>query len=61
MLSDNDEYKKMGQDLSLGQLYDVQNEMKIYTGWAYSFITTRVTIAMAINYDCNMFKGKDWS
>jgi hypothetical protein len=48
MLSNNDEYKKMGQDLSFGQLYDVQNEMKIYTGWAHSFITTRVTIAMAI-------------
>jgi hypothetical protein len=40
----NAEYKKMGQDVSLGQLYDVQNENKYpiqSTGWAYSFITTQ--------------------
>jgi hypothetical protein len=28
MLCNNDEYKKMGQDLSLGQLYDVHNKIK---------------------------------
>ncbi len=31
MLFNNAEYKKMSQDLSLGKLYDVQNEIKIYT------------------------------
>jgi hypothetical protein len=29
MLRNNAEYKKMGQELSLGQLYDVHNEIKI--------------------------------
>jgi len=28
MLCNNDEYKKMGQDLSLGQLYDIYNKIK---------------------------------
>ncbi len=30
MLCNNAEYKKMGQDLSQGQLYDVHNKIKIY-------------------------------
>jgi hypothetical protein len=29
MLCNNAEYKKMGQDMSLGQLYNVQNEINI--------------------------------
>jgi hypothetical protein len=43
MLCNNIEYKNMGQDGSLGQLYDVQIEIKIFykqPGWAYSFSTT---------------------
>jgi hypothetical protein len=31
MLCTNAEYEEMDQDLSLGQLYDVHNETKIYT------------------------------
>jgi hypothetical protein len=31
MLCNNAEYKNMAQDPSLGQLYDVQNEIKTYT------------------------------
>jgi hypothetical protein len=31
MRCNNAEYKKMGQDLSLGQLYDVHKEIKPYT------------------------------
>jgi hypothetical protein len=44
MLCSNAEYKKMGQDVSLGQLYDVQSENKYpiqSTGWAHSLITTQ--------------------
>jgi hypothetical protein len=46
ILCNNDEYKRMGQDLSLGQLYNVQNKIKIstVTGWAYSFISTMIAI-----------------
>ncbi len=42
----NAEYKRMDQDLSLGQLYDVHNQIQISTsnGWAYSFITTILVI-----------------
>jgi hypothetical protein len=29
MLCNNAEYKKMGQDMSLGQLYNVQNKINI--------------------------------
>ncbi len=29
MLSNNAEYKRMDQDMSLGQLYDVQNKINI--------------------------------
>ncbi len=29
LLFNNAEYKKIGQDLSLGQLYKIQNEIKI--------------------------------
>jgi hypothetical protein len=35
MLCNNAEYKKMGQDLSLGQLYNVQNKIKIYAKHIY--------------------------
>jgi hypothetical protein len=39
MLCNNAEHKKMGQDPSLGQLYDVHNERKIYTKhWLGLFI-----------------------
>ncbi len=39
MLCNNAEYKKMGEYLSLGQLYDVCNEIKIYTKhWLGLFI-----------------------
>ena len=31
MLCNNAEYKKMGQEMSLGQLYNVHNKIKIYT------------------------------
>jgi len=42
MICNIDEYKKMVQDLSLGQLYGVHNKIKISTsnGQVYSFITT---------------------
>ncbi len=43
MLCNYAEYKKMDQDMSIGQLYDVQNWIKILykqSGWAYSFPTT---------------------
>jgi hypothetical protein len=35
MLCNNDEYKKINQGMSLGQLYDVQNEINILykAGW----------------------------
>ncbi len=42
-LCNNAEYKKMGHDVILGQMYDVQNEIKYpiqSTGWAYSFSMT---------------------
>ncbi len=39
MLCNKAEYMRMGQDLSLGQLYDVQNEINIYTKhWLGLFI-----------------------
>ncbi len=39
MLCNNAEHKKMGEDLSLGQLYDACNKIKIYTKhWLGSFI-----------------------
>jgi hypothetical protein len=47
MLCNNVEYKKMGQEMSLGQLYNVHNKIKISlqsTGWAYSFIKTLVLL-----------------
>ncbi len=52
MLCNNAEYKKMGQDLSLGQLYDVHNEKRSIpsTGWAYSFITTLYWLFRAIQH-----------
>jgi hypothetical protein len=43
MLCNNVEYKNMDQDKSLGQLYNIQIEIKILykqSGWAYSFYTT---------------------
>jgi hypothetical protein len=44
MLCNNDEYKMMDQDMSIGQLYDLRNEINILisTGWAYSFIMTQL-------------------
>ncbi len=46
MLCNDAEYKNMDQAESLGQLYDVQNWIKIYykqQGWAYSFSMTHVS------------------
>jgi hypothetical protein len=43
ILCNDAEYKNMDQGESQGQLYDVQNWIKIYykqPGWAYSFSTT---------------------
>jgi hypothetical protein len=43
MLCNNVEYKNVGRDESLGQLYDGQIEIKIFykqPGWAYSFSMT---------------------
>jgi hypothetical protein len=43
ILCNDAEYKKLDQGESQGQLYDVQNWIKIYykqPGWAYSFATT---------------------
>jgi hypothetical protein len=45
MLCKDAEYKNMDQDGSLGQLYNVQNLIKILykqPGWAFSFRTTLV-------------------
>jgi hypothetical protein len=43
MLCNDAEYKNMDQDESLGQLNDVQIQIKIFnkqSGWAYSFSMT---------------------
>jgi hypothetical protein len=43
MMCNDAEYKNMDQDEGLGQLYDVQIQMKIFykqSGWAYSFSIT---------------------
>ena len=45
MLCNNAEYKKMDQDMSLGQLYKIQNEIKIlYKQRANSFPTTLLAL-----------------
>ncbi len=53
MLCKDAEYKNMDLDESLGQLYDVQNWIKILykqPGWDYSFPTTLVClIALVIS------------
>ncbi len=44
-----DEHKKMGQDLSIGQLYDVHNEIKNYwTPWVGLLIYHDTTYGNAI-------------
>ncbi len=43
MLRNDAVYKNMDQDESLGQLYNVQIQIKIFykqSGWVYSFSTT---------------------
>jgi hypothetical protein len=49
MLCKDAEYKNMDQDGSLGQLYDVQNWIKILykqPGWAYSFPMTQLMLPL---------------
>jgi hypothetical protein len=59
MLCNYAEYKKMDQDVSLGQLYNAQDEINILykaLGWAYSFSMTQghfcqlVTVTIAKKY-----------
>jgi hypothetical protein len=48
MLCNNAKYKRMDQDLSLGQLYDVHKEIKIYTKhWLGLFIYYNTVIITA--------------
>jgi len=46
ILCNVDEYKRMGQDLRLCQLYDVHNEIKI---------STKHWLGLLIYYDCKLF------
>ncbi len=52
MLCKDAEYKNVDQDESLGQLYDVQNQIKIHykqPGWACSF-STALVISLGVAY-----------
>jgi hypothetical protein len=63
MLCNNAEYEEMDQDLSLGHLYDVHNETKIYTkywlGLLIYYDTTLkylTKLKMSVSNESNMSK-----
>jgi hypothetical protein len=49
-LCNNAKYKKIGQDLCLGELYDVHNEIKIYTKYWLDLLIYYSTLARLISY-----------
>ncbi len=63
LLCNNAEYKKMGQDLSLGQLYNVHNEIEIYTKhWLGLLIYHDNVVDKMVSYKLNgsFQKVGDW-
>ncbi len=54
MLCKDADYKNMEQDESLGQLYDVQNSIKIFykqPGWAYHFLRHDKNLIKTVFYE----------
>ncbi len=62
MLCIKAEYKRMGQDLSLGQLYDVQNKIEIYIKhWLGLFIYYNTNEFIKQKINClSFYLGTEW-